>query len=146
MTTGPEIAGTLPESDRPILLFDGVCNLCNGFVRTIIKYDKKQRFRFSSLQSETGQQVVHYIEQHVGSVPDSLILLYKGVYYTRSGAVLMTAKLLGGIWRLLMVGYGLPTGLRDRLYGFVASHRYKWFGKRDECMVPTPELMARFLD
>lgn len=136
---------TLPDSSGPILLFDGVCNLCNGFVQTIIRNDKDNIFRFSSLQSGTGQRVVEYISRRQ-PVPDSIILLYEGKYYTRSDAALKTAELLGGRWNLLRVGYFFPGAVRDSIYKMVARNRYKWFGKKDECMLPTPELQSRFLD
>lgn len=138
--------GKLPDSDQPILLFDGVCNLCNGFVQFIIRHDAQQIFRFSSLQSGTGRGVLQYIADNVGPVPDSLILLYKGHYYTKADAALKIARLLGGGWRLLVVGYILPAFIRNGIYDLVARNRYKWFGKRDECMIPTPELTSRFLD
>lgn len=138
--------GLLPDSNKPILLFDGVCNLCNGFVQTIIKNDKKQLFRFSSLQSGTGSKVLQYIQQDMGSVPDSLILLYKGKYYIKSDAALKTASLLKGRWLILTVGYIVPRFIRNSIYNYVAANRYKWFGKQAACMIPTPELYERFLD
>lgn len=136
----------MPDSDRPLLLFDGVCNLCNNFVQTIIRNDKQWLFRFSSLQSGTGQRVLQYIQQNTGTVPDSLILLYKGKLYFKSDAALKTASLLKGKWLLLTVGYIVPRAIRNVIYDIVARNRYKWYGKRDECMVPTPELNSRFLD
>lgn len=138
--------GILPDSDKPILLFDGVCNLCNGFVQRIIRQDKGQLFRFASLQSGTGQRVLQYIQQDMGTVPDSLILLYKGRYYTKSDAALKTAELLKGWWQVLTIGYIVPAFMRNPIYDWVARNRYKWYGQRDECMLPTPELKARFLD
>jgi len=145
-TTGPGTDGLLPDSDRPVLLFDGVCNLCNGFVQTIIKHDRKHLFRFSSLQSGTGEKVLQYIKQDTGSVPDSLVLVYKDKYYIRSDAALKTAALLKGRWLLLTVGYIVPRFIRNGVYNFVAKNRYKWFGRQDVCMMPTPELNERFLD
>ena len=136
----------LPDSEKPILLFDGVCNLCNGFVQTIIKNDSRQLFRFASLQSGTGRDVLQHIQQDRGSVPDSLILLYKGAYYIKSDAALKTASLLKGWWTVLTMGYILPRAARNTIYDWVARNRYNWFGKKDECMIPTPELKARFLD
>lgn len=138
--------GTLPDSDTPILLFDGVCNLCNGFVQLIIRQDKRKLFRFASLQSGTGTQVLQYIQQDMGTVPDSLILLYKGRYYTKSAAALKTAVLLKGWWQLLTIGYIMPPFMRNPIYDWVARNRYKWFGRQDTCMLPSPELNARFLD
>ena len=137
--------GTLPDSTGPILFFDGVCNLCNNFVQLVIKNDKQAKFRFSSLQSGTGDTVRQHLLQSMGPVPDSLILLYKGRFYFKSDAAIMTARLLGGAWSLLTLGYILPRFLRNAIYDRVARNRYKWFGKRDSCMIPTPELNERFL-
>ena len=136
----------LPESKYPILFFDGVCNLCNGYVQFIIKRDKKQLFRFSSLQSKSGEELQSHIRNDIGVVPDSAVLVYGGTYYTKADAVLKTASLLGGIYTLLKVGYILPRGMRNSIYDFVAKRRYKWFGKRDECMIPTENLKSLFLD
>jgi len=127
-------------------LFDGVCNLCNSFVQTIIRNDKRQLFRFSSLQSGTGQRVLQYIQQNTGTVPDSLILLYRGKLYFKSDAALKTASLLKGKWLFLTAGYIVPRFIRNIIYDIVARNRYRWYGKRDECMMPTPELNSRFLD
>lgn len=138
--------GLLPESNQPLLLFDGVCNLCNGFVQTIIRHDKRALFRFSSLQSGTGARVLQYINATQGAVPDSLILLYKGRLYTKSAAALKIASLLKGAWGILTLGYIFPRFFRDFIYDIVARNRYKWFGQQQECMVPTPELKSRFLD
>lgn len=136
----------LPDSEQPILFFDGLCNLCNQFVQTVIKHDKKGIFRFSSLQSATGQHVQGHILNEQGKVPDSLVLLYEGRIYVKSDAALKTASMLKGVYPLLTMGYVFPRPLRDAMYDVVAKYRYKWFGRRDECMVPTPELQARFLD
>lgn len=140
-----DIKGKLPDSEQPVLLFDGVCNLCNGFVQMIIKRDKKGVFRFASLQSGTGQEVLAYIKEQTGTVPDSLVLIYKGKYYIKSDAAIKTAQILGGSWKLLTAGFIFPKGFRNSVYDLVARNRYKWFGKEDECMIPTPELKARFL-
>lgn len=136
----------LPDSEQPILFFDGVCNLCDGFVQKIIKNDSKELFRFSSLQSGTGTSLLRFINEKEGTVPDSLILLYKGQYYKKSDAVLKVGKLLGGKWSLIAAGKIIPAFIRDLMYDFVAKNRYKWFGKQDNCMIPTPELKTRFLD
>lgn len=146
MNTKAEAVQHLPETDSPVLFFDGVCNLCNRFVQVVIKQDKKRLFRFASLQSGAGTLVKTQIEQAGVSVPDSLILSYKSRIYYKSDAALKTARLLGGVWSVLLVGYVIPKTIRDGFYDFVAKNRYSWFGKKDECMIPTPELKARFLD
>lgn len=134
----------VPEG--PILFFDGVCNLCNRAVQFVIRHDRKGKVRFASLQSAAGLQARAAIRAQLGRVPDSLILLDGGKYYTESDAALRLAALLDGPWRALKGLMILPAFLRNALYRFIARHRYNWFGKRKECMVPTPELKARFLE
>ncbi len=132
-------------NDRPVLYFDGMCNLCNGTVQFIIKHDKQKAFLFASLQSEQGQAAIANISSSTAEAPDSVILYDKGKYYTRSAAALNIAKRLDGLWPLLYAGIVLPRFIRDSIYNLVAKNRYKWFGKRNECMIPTPELKERFL-
>jgi predicted DCC family thiol-disulfide oxidoreductase YuxK len=136
---------TANDSNRPVLFFDGECNLCNGLVQFIISHDKKKSFLFAPLQSAKGREALAHITGSVGAGPDSLILFYRGNYFTKSAAALRVAKLLGGIWQLLYAGIILPRFLRDAVYDLVSRNRYKWFGKRDGCMIPTPELKERFL-
>ena len=135
----------LPK-DKKIILFDGVCNLCNGAVTFIIKYDKKDTFRFASLQSEIGKKLV----SERGMDPeelDSIILIDPGVaYYQKSTAALEISRELSGGYSLLKNFLFIPEGLRDGIYNFVASNRYKWYGKKESCMIPTPELKSKFLD
>lgn len=129
---------------NPILLFDGVCNLCNGFVQFIIKRDTKGFFRFTSLQSDIGQQLM----QDHGFPTDELntvILIKEGKLYTHSDAPLQIVRHLPFPWPVLSVFALVPKVLRDRIYNWVARNRYRWYGKKDQCMVPTPELKARFL-
>jgi predicted DCC family thiol-disulfide oxidoreductase YuxK len=132
--------------ERPVLFFDGVCNLCNRVVQIVIKSDKKDQFLFASLQSKRGAEVIDLLSKQYTKTPDSIVLFHKGKYYVRSQAVLRTALLLGGTWKLVAAAFIVPSFLRDGIYNLVARSRYKWFGKRTECMVPTPELKARFLD
>jgi predicted DCC family thiol-disulfide oxidoreductase YuxK len=131
--------------ERSIVLFDGVCNLCNGAVQFIIKRDKKKKFIFASLQGKTGNELLKKFD-----LPEDLFnsfILFEGdKVYTRSAAALRIAKKLNGGWKLL---YGLmiiPRFIRNAVYNVIARNRYKWFGKRDECMIPTPESKERFLD
>ena len=132
----------MTDVDHPILFFDGECNLCNSSVQFIIKRDKKKIFRFAPIQSTAGKEA---LQQYPGVVPDSAILLYKGRYYTRSSAVLHTMKLLGGAWSVFYAAMIVPGFLRNGIYEFIAHHRYNWFGKRNSCMIPTPELKELFL-
>tara|TARA_R100000935_G_C2826161_1_gene162409 strand:- start:440 stop:859 length:420 start_codon:yes stop_codon:yes gene_type:complete len=135
----------IPENKK-IILFDGVCNLCNNAINFIIEHDKEDVFRFASLQSELGRKMVS--ERGIDpEVLDSIILIEPGVvYYEKSTAALKIAKDLSGGYSLLRVFLYLPESLRDGVYNFVAANRYKWFGKKDSCMIPTPELKAKFLD
>ena len=139
MTTG------LPK-DKKIILFDGVCNLCNNAVNFIIEHDKKDVFRFASLQSQIGQKLT----SERGIDPDeldSIVLIEPGVaYYKKSTAALEISKELSGGYSMLQYFSFLPEGLRDGVYDLIANNRYKWFGKKDSCMIPTPELKAKFLD
>ncbi|MFV8225797.1 thiol-disulfide oxidoreductase DCC family protein [Christiangramia aquimixticola] len=135
----------IPENKK-IILFDGVCNLCNNSVQFIIKHDKKDVFRFAALQSETGKQLL----QDRGLDPeelDSIILIEPGVaYYKKSTAALEISRDLSGGYFLLKNFLFLPETMRDGIYDIIAKNRYKWFGKKDNCMIPTPELKAKFLD
>lgn len=131
--------------ERPVLYFDGVCNLCNRSVQFVIRHDRKKRFLFAALQSPAGQQIQEKIKEERGKVPDSLVLSWKGKIYTESDAALHAARLLGGFTGLLAVFLVLPRFIRDPLYRFIARNRYRWFGRKDACMVPTPELKSRFL-
>lgn len=128
-----------------ILLFDGVCNLCNSTVNLLIRKDKKQLFTFASLQSEAGQRLLATFGLPLKDF-NSFIYIKDGKMYQRSGAVLRVVRDLGGIWRLAVVFLLIPSPIRDFIYTFVARNRYRWFGKKNECMLPTPELKRRFLD
>ncbi|MBZ0117075.1 MAG: thiol-disulfide oxidoreductase DCC family protein [Sandaracinaceae bacterium] len=135
-----------PVSEPAIVLFDGVCNLCNGAVQFILDRDPKEYFRFASLQSERG---VSLLREHGIAVPEgdpeSFVLVENGRAYERSTAALRIARHLRGIYKLLWVFSIVPRPLRDLVYRFIARHRYRWFGKSEVCRVPTPELRARFL-
>tara|TARA_R110001583_G_scaffold135293_1_gene287056 strand:- start:195 stop:596 length:402 start_codon:yes stop_codon:yes gene_type:complete len=132
--------------NKKIILFDGVCNLCNRSVQFVIKHDKKDEFRFATLQGEIGKQLVR--ERHIDTdTVDSIILIEPGIaYYTKSTAALKIGASFGGAWKLLNVLNLIPSSLSDIVYDFVARNRYKWYGKKDACMIPTPELKAKFLD
>lgn len=129
--------------DAPVVLFDGVCNFCNGAVNFLIDRDAQQKFRFTAFQSEIGQQLL----QDFGytQMPESVMLVHKGKSYTSSTAVLKIAQQMSGLWRLAYVFILVPPFLRDPIYDFIARNRYKWFGKRDACRIPTPDVRARFL-
>lgn len=128
-----------------VVLFDGVCNLCNGAVNMLIDRDKKNVFRFASLQSTYGQQVVakHHLQ---GEYLNTILLVEGDKVYERSTAVLRVFKHLGGLYRLLYFFIVVPVFIRNAVYNFVARNRYRWFGKQDACRIPTPELKAKFLE
>ena len=130
---------------NPIVLFDGVCNLCSGSVQFLLKRDPEARFRFASLQSEVGQtiQVEHGLDPGALS---SVLLLENGRLYQESEAALRIARHLPGAWKLLTAFKIVPRPLRDGLYRFIARNRYRWFGKAETCWLPTPELRGRFLE
>lgn len=126
------------------MLFDGVCNLCNGSVQFIVRHDPAGRFRFASLQSEAGQALLRRHGMDPGDL-FSVILVEDGRVYSRSDAALRIARGLSGGWRAAGALRVVPRPLRDLVYGWVARNRYRWFGKQEACMIPTPELRARFL-
>ena len=133
------------ENSKQIILFDGVCNLCNNAVQFVIKRDKKDVFRYAALQSEVGQQLTKERGIDTATV-DSIILIDPGTaYYTKSTAALEIGKELKGYRTISSILLGIPSKLRDIVYDFVAKNRYKWYGRKDQCMVPTPELQSKFL-
>lgn len=133
-------------ADHPVILFDGVCGLCNRTVDLLLRHDRRGRLRFAAQQSPAGQAL---LARH-GLPPDALaylVLVENGGVATRSTAVLRIGRLLGGGWAgLAALGYLVPRPLRDALYDFVARRRYAWFGRRADCRVPTADERARFLD
>jgi predicted DCC family thiol-disulfide oxidoreductase YuxK len=136
--------GSIDTSGKIVVLFDGVCNLCNGAVQFIIKRDKTSKFLFASLQSDFGQSQL----QKFGLDPTklhSIITIENGKFYERSDAALKIASGLAQPWRMLGVFRILPRFFRDWVYDLIARHRYKMFGKRESCMIPTPELKEKFV-
>jgi predicted DCC family thiol-disulfide oxidoreductase YuxK len=128
----------------PVVLFDGVCNLCNGSVRFVIERDPHKHFQFAPLQSETATTLIGGTADPL-AMPDSIVLVDDGRLYVRSTAALRIARRLRFPWPLLWVFMAVPRPLRDWVYDVIARHRYGWFGKRDACMVPTKEIRDRFL-
>jgi predicted DCC family thiol-disulfide oxidoreductase YuxK len=132
------------QLQQPVILFDGICNLCESTVQFLLKKDKKKIFRFGSLQSPAGISFLQEFPQTANA--DSVVLIHNGHAYTKSGAAIRIAVMLGGFYVLLKPFLLLPGFLRDGLYNFIAKRRYKWFGKKKECWIPTPELKDRFID
>lgn len=133
----------IPEG-KHIILFDGVCNFCNTTINKIIEKDKQDLYVFASLQSEIGQEIL----QHIGvdKTTDSIVLYQPGVaYYLKSDVVIQVARELGGKYYLLSWLRIFPKFFRDIGYDYFAKNRYKWFGKKDACMIPSPEVKAKFL-
>ena len=133
----------MPET-HAVILFDGVCNLCSGFVQFVIDRDKESYFKFGSLQSEEARP---YLEkcQLPASTLTSVVLYENGKCYTRSEAALRIFKKLSGGWPILFGFMAVPGFIRNRVYNFIATNRYRWFGKQESCWLPTPELKSRFL-
>ena len=128
-----------------VILFDGVCNLCTASVTFVIQRDAKNSFRFASLQSGYGQQILSQQgidPQHF----DTILLIKNEKVFTRSDAALEIARELNGLWPILYIFKVIPSVIRNIVYNWIARNRYRWFGKNDSCMIPTAELKARFID
>jgi predicted DCC family thiol-disulfide oxidoreductase YuxK len=134
----------LPKNKK-IILFDGVCNLCEKSVQLIIKNDKNDNFRFVALQSELGEKIINYINID-RSKTDSIILYEPGyAYYYKSKAAFRIAIYLGGFYSIISLFRFFPVFLTDGIYDYIAKNRYKWYGKKDQCMIPTKGILNKFL-
>lgn len=132
------------KQPQHIILFDGPCNLCNAAVRSIIKKDSKNKFRFASLQSDAGVALLKRLglpEEH----SDSVVYIKNGDFFLGSDAALEIAKTLGGKWQLFYIFKIIPRVIRNGIYNFIARNRYKWFGKQEVCALPAPQLSEKFL-
>ena len=138
-----EVSSMKVDKQTNVILFDGVCNLCNGLVKFIFKYDKKAIFSFASLQSDVASKLLR--EVGMLDVPDSVIVIQDGKALAKSDAALYIVKQLGGMFKLLLFFRIFPRKLRDNLYDAIAKRRYNWFGKQEACMIPTREQRSRFL-
>ena len=133
------------NTTNPVILFDGVCNLCNSSVQFIIRHDKKKQFRFASLQGHTGQALLQQFNLPATHF-NSFVLIEGNRLFTESTAALRVFKTLGGVWSLLYGCIIIPAFIRNAIYRLIAKNRYKWFGKRASCMVPPPGVQSMFLD
>lgn len=133
------------DAHHPLILFDGECNLCNGFVQFVIRRDPGARFRFAALRSAAAQRALESAGVR-GPLPDSVVLVAGGRVRVRSAAALAILRGLGRLWPLLSVFLVVPRPLRDAVYDGIARNRLRWFGRQESCWVPTPELRARFVD
>ncbi|ADR23221.1 hypothetical protein MATR_29300 [Marivirga tractuosa] len=131
------------EDQKPIIFFDGLCNLCNGAINFIIDRDKKSYFKFAPLQSSIADS---HIPKSISQNTDSIILLESGKLYSKSSAALRIARNLDGAWKVFYVFIVIPKFIRDFIYELIAKNRYKWFGKRDKCRMPTEDIKNRFLE
>ena len=139
-----------PEAthQRPVILFDGVCNLCNSAVQWVIERDKDRRFDFASLQSDAARRELEKIlgGDEIDALPDSIVLIDSDGVHTRSAAALRIARGLPPPFTLFRLGRVLPRPIRDAIYDLIARNRYRWFGRRESCMTPAPDVAACFLD
>lgn len=130
---------------QPIIFFDGVCNLCNSSVNYFIKRDKKNILKFASLQSDAAKQIL--LQFGVEKVDlKSIIVLNNNKLYLESSAIIEILKQLGGIYKIFTIFWIIPKPIRDFLYQIIAKNRYRWFGKKESCMIPTPELKNKFIE
>lgn len=136
--------GKTAQVDQQVILFDGVCNLCNTSINFIIDRDSKKLFRYASLQSDFGEQVKAQFERSADL--DSVLLLQGEQLLQKSDAALEIARQLDGLWPALSIFKIVPRAIRDAVYSWIAHNRYRWFGKQDTCRIPTPDLRALFLD
>jgi predicted DCC family thiol-disulfide oxidoreductase YuxK len=131
--------------DKPVVLFDGVCNLCNGSVLFIIKRDAQSKLKFASLQSEYGADQMKRFNLP-SSALNSVLLVKDGQLFQKSNAALEIARMLDGMWPWLYAFKIVPLFMRDFIYDWIAGNRYRWFGRKEACMIPTLEMRARFIN
>ncbi|MGB0973353.1 MAG: thiol-disulfide oxidoreductase DCC family protein [Flavobacteriaceae bacterium] len=130
---------------KKIILFDGVCNLCNSSVNYVIDHDHNDEFRFLPLQSELGKELQSYLGITSNSLDSIILYIPNEAYYVKSSAALKIMSRFKGVWKLAWIFNIIPQKIRDYVYDFVAQNRYQWYGKQDNCRIPTPELQSKFL-
>ena len=133
------------KTDKKIILFDGVCNFCNASVLQIIHFDKNDVFLFSSLQSETGQKITTHFNIDTTKTDSIILVASDDKFFVKSSAALGILNEFGGVWKLFKLYWIIPRILRDAMYDFIARNRYKWFGKKEQCMVPTEKIKDKFI-
>jgi len=135
----------LLKNNKKIILFDGVCNFCNSSVLRIIAHDKKNRFLFTSLQSESGKYITAYFNIDTTKI-DSIILVESDTEYSiKSTAALKILNHFNGFWKLFQICWIIPSFIRNSMYNYIAKNRYAWFGKKDNCMIPSTEIKSKFI-
>jgi predicted DCC family thiol-disulfide oxidoreductase YuxK len=132
------------NSNNGIILFDGVCNFCNNSINLVIRKDKRDYFRFAPLQSEAGKILTQKFNIDT-SKTDSVLLIENDTLYSKSTAALQIARKMSGLFPLCYALIIIPKFLRDPIYDYIAKRRYNWFGKKESCMIPTPEIRKKFL-
>jgi len=132
-------------NDNPVVLFDGVCNLCHGSVLFIIKHDSQAKLKFASLQSDYGAEQMRRFNLSPSSL-SSVLLIKDGQVFQQSNAALEIGRMLDGMWPVVYAFKIVPLFIRDFVYQWIANNRYRWFGKKEQCMIPTPEIKSRFVD
>lgn len=130
--------------EQPVILFDGICNFCNSTINFVIKKNKKQHIFFAPLQSEAGQRLLQQYNLPVDDM-ESFVFIENEKAYRQSTAALRVCRYLRGLWPLCYGFIIVPKFIRDGIYNWIAKNRYKWFGVRQECMIPTPDIKERFL-
>ena len=131
-------------SDQRVILFDGVCNLCNSAIKFVLKRDTKSVFKFASLQSDVARKLLSDLEVSDTAL-DTIVFIDQGNVYTRSTAALRVSKHLSGLWPLMTGFMIVPLFIRDWVYNLISKNRYRWFGKRDTCSIPSPDVENKFL-
>ena len=139
-----KLIDTIPKNKK-LILFDGVCNLCNDAVLNVIRQDKKDIFLFTALQSKTGKNIINELGININKI-DSIILYIPGEnYFIKSEAALNIANEFQGFWKLFQIFKVFPLFFNDFFYDFIARNRYRWFGRKEQCMIPTKKLNSKFL-
>ena len=133
------------QQHHDVLLYDGLCCLCNRTVQFLVKRDHRSVLHFAALQSTTAISLLELVD-HSRPLPDGVVLIHNGKIYTESEAALKSLQLIGGIWKLVAILRFIPHFIRNPIYRIVARNRYTWFGKYDSCPIPKPEWKHRFLD
>lgn len=135
----------LPKN-KQLILFDGVCNLCNNAINYVIKHDKNHVFMFAPLQSDIGKKIIDTFQIDTNKMDSILLYTPENELFYKSTAALKIASKLGFPLNILPIFYSIPNFIRDKIYDFIAKNRYKWFGKKESCMIPTKELQAKFIE
>lgn len=131
--------------EHPIILFDGICNFCNGWVNYIIKRDTNSFFKFAALQSKEGKKLLQEYQLSSEDI-NSVIVIFQQKVFIKSDAALFIAKHISGVVYIFSFFTFLPLSFRNSIYDYIAKNRYTWFGKKETCMIPTPAVKSRFLD